>query len=161
MFNVSTLSLRLLGRGSDFWHVKNLSYDLFLLKTIPRLCATTGDRGVTTSWSSFDLMRFKVTKPRSEIASQTSGKISWWNDPIILSPMIDWQRHYMTNVMILTSQSSTFLFYVVTYHFHLLMVCISPSWFETQEHILPTRTFQNEANCLQKSWCCKVVMNLV
>ena len=29
--------------------------------------------------------------------------------------------------MILTLQSSTFLFYVVTYHFRLLMVCISPS----------------------------------
>jgi hypothetical protein len=30
----------------------------------------------------------------------------------------------MTNVIILTMQSSTFLSYVVTYHFHLLMVCI-------------------------------------
>jgi hypothetical protein len=39
----------------------------------------------------------------------------------------------MTNVMILTLKSSTFLFYVVTYHFHLLIVCISPSWFERQE----------------------------
>jgi hypothetical protein len=35
--------------------------------------------------------------------------------------------HYMTNVMILTLQLSTFSFYVVTYHFHLLMVCMSPS----------------------------------
>jgi hypothetical protein len=35
---------------------------------------------------------------------------------------------YMTNVMILTLQLSTFLFYVVTYHFHLLMVCMSSSW---------------------------------
>ena len=34
---------------------------------------------------------------------------------------------FMTNVMILTLQLSTFLFYVVTYHFHLLMVCMSPS----------------------------------
>jgi hypothetical protein len=31
----------------------------------------------------------------------------------------------MANVMILTFQSSAFLFYVVAYHFHLLMVCIS------------------------------------
>jgi type IV secretory pathway VirB6-like protein len=37
--------------------------------------------------------------------------------------------HYMTNMIILTLQLSTFLFYVVTYmyHFHLLMVCMSPS----------------------------------
>jgi hypothetical protein len=58
-------------------------------------------------------------------------------------------------------QSSTILFYAVTYHFHLPMVCISPSWFDTQEHVLRMRTFQNEANYLQKSWCCKVIMNLV
>jgi hypothetical protein len=46
--------------------------------------------------------------------------------------MVDWQFHYMTKVMILTLQSSTFLiFYVLTYHFHLLIVCISPSWFDT------------------------------
>jgi hypothetical protein len=32
----------------------------------------------------------------------------------------------MTSVMILTFQSSTLLFYVVIYHFHLLMVYISP-----------------------------------
>jgi hypothetical protein len=25
-----------------------------------------------------------------------------------------------------------FLFYVVIYHFHLLMVCVSPGWFDTQ-----------------------------
>jgi hypothetical protein len=30
----------------------------------------------------------------------------------------------MTSMMILTLQLSTFLFYAVTYHFHLLMVCI-------------------------------------
>jgi hypothetical protein len=35
--------------------------------------------------------------------------------------MADGKLHYMTNVMILTLQSSTFLFYIVTYHFHLLM----------------------------------------
>jgi hypothetical protein len=80
MFAVLTLSLRLLGRGSVFWHVKKPSYDLFFRKTILRPCATTGDRGVTTSWSSLDLMRFKATKPRSEIAAQSSEKISWWND---------------------------------------------------------------------------------
>jgi hypothetical protein len=64
-------------------------------------------------------------------------------------------------VMILTLQSSTFLFYVVTYHFHLRMVCTSPSWFDTQENDLRMRTFQNEANYLQKSWCCRVIMNFV
>jgi hypothetical protein len=53
---------------------------------------------------------------------------------------------YMTNVMILTLQLSSFLFYVVTYHFHLLMVCTSPSWFDTQEHVVRMRTFQNEAD---------------
>jgi ABC-type uncharacterized transport system permease subunit len=31
------------------------------------------------------------------------------------------------DVMILTLQSSTFLFYVITYHFHLLMACTFPS----------------------------------
>ena len=38
-------------------------------------------------------------------------------------------------------------------HFHLLMVCTSPSWFDTQEHVSRMRTFQNEANYmyLQKS----------
>jgi hypothetical protein len=45
---------------------------------------------------------------------------------LILAPMADWQFHYMTNVMIFTLQSSTFLFYVVAYHFHLVMECISP-----------------------------------
>jgi hypothetical protein len=57
-------------------------------------------------------------------------------------------------------QLSTFLFYVVTYHFHLLMVCMSHSWFGTQEHVLRMRTFLNEADNLQISWCCKVIMNL-
>jgi hypothetical protein len=80
---------------------------------------------------------------------------------LILTPMADLQLRYMTNVIILTLQSSTFLFCVVTYHFHLLMICISPSWFDTQEHVLRMRTFQNEANYLQKGWWCKVMMNLV
>jgi hypothetical protein len=66
-----------------------------------------------------------------------------------------------TNVMILTLQSSTFLFNVVKYNFHLLVVCISSSWFDTQEHVLRIRNFQNEARYLQESWCCKVIMNLV
>jgi hypothetical protein len=35
--------------------------------------------------------------------------------------------HYTTNIMILTLQSSTFLFYVVIYRFHLLVVCMSPT----------------------------------
>jgi hypothetical protein len=83
-----------------------------------------------------------------------------YND-LVCDYKLDWQLHYMTNVMILTLQSSTFPFYVVTYHFHLLMVCTSPSWFDTQEHVLRMRTFQNEANYLQKSWCCKVIMILV
>jgi hypothetical protein len=42
------------------------------------------------------------------------------------------------------------LFLIYTYHFHLLMVCTSPSWFDTREHVLYMRTFQNEANYLQK-----------
>jgi hypothetical protein len=49
----------------------------------------------------------------------------------------------------------------VTYHFHLLMVCISPSWFDTQEHVLRMRTFQNDEKYLQISWCCKVITLLV
>jgi hypothetical protein len=60
-----------------------------------------------------------------------------------------------------TLQSSTFLFYVVIYHFHLLMVCTSPRWFDIQEHVLRTRTFQSETNYWQNSWCCRVIMNLV
>jgi hypothetical protein len=44
--------------------------------------------------------------------------------------MVDWHLHYMTSVMILTLQSSAFLFYVVIYHFHMLVVTISPSWFD-------------------------------
>jgi hypothetical protein len=63
----------------------------------------------------------------------------------------------MTNVMISTFQSSNFLFYVVTYHFHLLLVCISPSWLDMQGQVLSIRTFQNETNYLQKSLCCKVI----
>jgi hypothetical protein len=78
-----------------------------------------------------------------------------------IDSMADRQLHYMTNVIILTLQSSTFLFYVVIYHFHLLMVCISPSSFDTQEHVWRIRTFQNKANFWQISWCCKVIMNLV
>jgi hypothetical protein len=36
----------------------------------------------------------------------------------------------------------TFLFYVAIYNFHLLMVCIYPNCFDTQEHVLCMRTFQ-------------------
>jgi hypothetical protein len=36
------------------------------------------------------------------------------------------------------------------YDFHLLMLCIFPSWFDKQEHVLRMRTFQSEANCWQK-----------
>jgi hypothetical protein len=57
--------------------------------------------------------------------------------------------------------SSTFLFYVVIYHFQRLMVCISPRWVDTQEPVLRMRTFQNEAYYWQKSWCCRVIMNFV
>jgi hypothetical protein len=64
-------------------------------------------------------------------------------------------------VMILTFQSSIFLFYVGIYHFHLLMMCISPSWFDMHEHVLSIRTSQSEADCWQKCWCCRVIMNLV
>jgi hypothetical protein len=34
-----------------------------------------------------------------------------------------------------------FPFYEVIYHFHLLMVFTSASWFDTQEHVLRMRTF--------------------
>jgi hypothetical protein len=37
------------------------------------------------------------------------------------------QLLYMTKMMILNFQSSTFLFYVVTYYFYLVLICISPS----------------------------------
>jgi hypothetical protein len=70
--------------------------------------------------------------------------------PLILTPMGDWQLHYMTNVMILTLQSSTFLFYVVSYLLHLFMVCISPSWFDMQEHVLRMRTFSKRGKQLTK-----------
>jgi hypothetical protein len=36
--------------------------------------------------------------------------------------------------MTLSLKSSIFHMYVIMYHFHLLMECISPSWFSTQEH---------------------------
>jgi hypothetical protein len=44
-----------------------------------------------------------------------------WIFYLILTQMADWQLHYMTNIMILTLQSSIFLFYVVIYHFRLLI----------------------------------------
>jgi hypothetical protein len=62
---------------------------------------------------------------------------------LTLTEMADWQLHYTSNVRTLTLQSSTFLFYVVTYHFHLLMVCTSPSWFDTQAHVLRMRKWGN------------------
>jgi hypothetical protein len=42
-----------------------------------------------------------------------------------------------------------------------ILICVYHSWFDMQEHVLRMRTFQNEANYLQKSWCCKVIKNLV
>jgi hypothetical protein len=54
-------------------------------------------------------------------------------------------------------------FYVVTYHFRLLMVCTSPSWFDMQEHVFMFCVwgfFKTKQTTL-KSWCCKVIMNLV
>jgi hypothetical protein len=80
---------------------------------------------------------------------------------LILTKMTDWQLHYMTNVTILTLQSSTFLFYLVIYHFHLLMICISPSWFDTLEHVLLMSTFKSEVNYWQESWYCRFITNLV
>jgi hypothetical protein len=68
-----------------------------------------------------------------------------------LTPLANWLLQYMTNVMILTLQSSTFLFYVVIYNFHLYMLCISPWWFFTQDHVLRISTFQNEVNCWPKN----------
>jgi hypothetical protein len=48
---------------------------------------------------------------------------------LILTPVADWKLHYMTNVIILTLQSSTFLFYVVTYHFRLLyLISTKGAW---------------------------------
>ena len=44
------------------------------------------------------------------------------------------------------------------YHIPVLMVCITTSWFDTQEHVLRMRTFQNEANYLQISWYCKIII---
>jgi hypothetical protein len=41
---------------------------------------------------------------------------------LVLTLMADWKLHYMTNVMILTLQSSNFLFYVVIYHFLILLL---------------------------------------
>ena len=61
-----------------------------------------------------------------------------WIFYLILTLMADWQLHYMINVMTLTLQSSTFLFYVVMYHYHLLMVCMTLSWFDTQGHAMRT-----------------------
>jgi hypothetical protein len=75
---------------------------------------------------------------------------------LILTPNVDWQLHYMTNV-----QSSNFLFYVVIYHIHLLMLQTHFIWFDTHEHVLHMRTFQKEANNWQKSWCWRFIMNLV
>jgi hypothetical protein len=52
--------------------------------------------------------------------------------------------HYMTDVMTFTSQSLTFLFYVVIYLLSPVYgVYIFPSWINTQEHILRVRTFQS------------------
>jgi hypothetical protein len=36
-------------------------------------------------------------------------------------------------------QPSTSLFYVVIYHFHLFMVCITLWWFDKQEHVMRMR----------------------
>jgi hypothetical protein len=44
---------------------------------------------------------------------------------LILTPMADWQLHYMRNVIISTLQLSTFLFYVVILYFyvnHLVLI---------------------------------------
>jgi hypothetical protein len=79
--------------------------------------------------------------------TQNKGHHRIWHICFILTQIADWVNHiiwqtwwlhYMTNFMVLNLQSSTFLFYVVIYHCHLLMVCISPSWFDTQEHVLKT-----------------------
>jgi hypothetical protein len=49
----------------------------------------------------------------------------------------------------MTLQSSTFPFCVVTYHFRLLMECISPSWFDTLGRVLRMKNFLGEENYLQ------------
>jgi hypothetical protein len=50
-----------------------------------------------------------------------------WIFYLIMTPVTDWQLHYMTNVIIVNLRSSAFFFYVVIYHFRLLMAYIFPS----------------------------------
>jgi hypothetical protein len=57
--------------------------------------------------------------------TESDTSASYLDILLILTQMVDWQLHYMTNVFILTLQSSTFLFYIVIYDFHLLIVCKS------------------------------------
>jgi hypothetical protein len=57
----------------------------------------------------------------------------------------------------LSLQSSTFLFYVVIYYFHLLMVCISPSWFRYPWAYYAYENFWKQGQLLTKHWCCRVI----
>jgi hypothetical protein len=57
---------------------------------------------------------------------------------LILTQMVDLQLRYMTNVITLTLQWSAFLFYVVIYHFHLLMVYfIQLIWYARARRVWP------------------------
>ena len=60
--------------------------------------------------------------------------------------------YYMINVMTLTLKSSIFLFYVVMYHYHLLMVCMSLSWFDTQWHAMHMMIFLKLGQQLTKKF---------
>jgi hypothetical protein len=50
--------------------------------------------------------------------------------------------------MVLTLQSTTFLFCVIIYHFRLLVVCMFPSGFDPQEHVLHVRTFKGRVELM-------------
>ena len=59
--------------------------------------------------------------------------------------------NFMTNGTILTFPSSTFYIYVVIYHDHLHMVCMSQNSFHTLQHVMYMIIFLVEASYLQTS----------
>jgi hypothetical protein len=69
---------------------------------------------------------------------------------------IDFNSRLTTNVMILTLQSSYFLFNAVIYHFRLLMLCIF-----SNRTCFAYEDFSKRDKQLTNSWWCKVIMNLV
>jgi hypothetical protein len=73
---------------------------------------------------------------------------------ITLTPVADWQHHYMTNVIILTE--------IVNFPFLCsnIYIPLSPAYgVHISQLIRYARScsFQNEADYLQISWCCKVI----